>query len=248
MEASSTRCCNSSGESRASVNVVWSRKGRSRRFEIVVRNQTTGRAAWDIQRSGRETRRLTRSLLRSASDFGTSSPRTIDSTEMKATTRASASSSAPRRSPRPVSQAARGASSVAPPKAPAVAPRTVIPTWTVARKRSGFLRRASAERAPRWPSFASSSNRVRRTERIPISEAEKKPLTRQSTRMTNTSAPKSTGSPVMKWRAPADRARHPRPVRPPTAPVRGGRSPVYGAGERLAEAVESSARKGSSRG
>lgn len=36
----------SSGESRASVEVVWSRlrSGRSRRFDAVVRNQTTGRA------------------------------------------------------------------------------------------------------------------------------------------------------------------------------------------------------------
>jgi hypothetical protein len=53
--ASSTSCSISSFETRASMKLVLSESGRSRRFELAVRNQTRGLMAYDRAESGRAT-------------------------------------------------------------------------------------------------------------------------------------------------------------------------------------------------
>jgi hypothetical protein len=55
LAASSTSCCSSSRDSRASVKVVRSPTRRSTTFELAVRNQTRGRVACDRNSSGRDT-------------------------------------------------------------------------------------------------------------------------------------------------------------------------------------------------
>ena len=82
-------------------------KGPQQQIRDRRRNQTTGRATWDIQQRPRD-QEAHASLLRSASDSEASSPRTIDG----ARDRGDHEGDAARRratSPRPVSQAARGA-------------------------------------------------------------------------------------------------------------------------------------------
>ena len=113
--ASSTSCWSSSGERRASVKVVWSRKGRKTTFDAAVRNQMIGREMRDITKSGRLTQSATRSDDRSASDFGTSSPMTIDRTETNAITSAKATLSEAVPKPARRSTAATGFSRTTPP-------------------------------------------------------------------------------------------------------------------------------------
>jgi hypothetical protein len=75
----------------------------------------------------------------------------------------------------------------APPKAAAVAETTVIPTWTVARKRSGWSRsRWTATALPR-PASISVASRVRRTATTEISAAAKTALAPMRARMTSSS-------------------------------------------------------------
>ena len=81
------------------------------------------------------------------------------------------------------SAAASGAASCAPPYAPAKMPTSVIPTWTVARKRFGRAASASAARAPRSPSSARFWRRPLRDETTASSDIEKTPLSTISARM-----------------------------------------------------------------
>jgi hypothetical protein len=69
---------------------------------------------------------------------------------------------------------------VAPPNAAAVAPMTVIPIWTVARKRSGCSRSVSAARAAPLPPSTSPRSRVARSAMIAISAPAKNAFARMS--------------------------------------------------------------------
>ena len=71
----------------------------------------------------------------------------------------------------------------APPNAAAVAPTTVIPTWTVARNRSGSSRSRFTARADERPSSTSWASRVLRSEMIAISAPAKTPFASTSARM-----------------------------------------------------------------
>src|SRR5262245_66194899 len=64
---------------------------------------------------------------------------------------------------------------------------TVAPTCTVARKRSGFSRRACRARAPRRPDSISSCSRLERTVTTAISAPASRPLARISPRMIHSS-------------------------------------------------------------
>lgn len=191
MAASSTSCCSSSFDKRASVNVVLSRKIRRTRFEVAVRSHTSGRASDDRPRRGRAARSAYRSAFFNAKDFGTSSPRTRDRKEIDPMTTASAASSAilsERPARRSISATIRARS--CPPNAAAVAPTTVIPIWTVARNLSGCARISISARAERFPSSASSRTRVLRTESIAISAPANKPFPRMSITMRTSSVAK----------------------------------------------------------
>ena len=175
--ASSTSCSSSSAERRASVKVVRSPKGRSTRFEVLVRSQTSGRASWESHRSGFPTTSAYRSALRSASDFGTSSPRTSDRYDTSATT--SAKAMLPAQGARGGKAATAGSmrrESWAPPRAAAVAPTTVMPVWTVAMSRSGAFRSSSTARAPGRRCSTSWWMRLRRNAMSAISAPAKMPL------------------------------------------------------------------------
>ena len=74
-----------------------------------------------------------------------------------------------------------------PPNAAAVAPTTVMPICTVARKPSGLARSSATDRAPGFPSATSSASRVFRSDTIAISAPEKIPFTRTRTRMMKSS-------------------------------------------------------------
>ena len=182
--ASSTSWRSSSRESRLSTKVVRSWNGRRKRLDAKVSAATTGLATRETTRSTGAASSANRSLERSASDLGTSSPSTIDRADTSATTSPSASRSAHAPAPSDRSASATGCSSTTPPNAPALAPTTVIPTWTVARNCSGCWRSARAARARVLPSSASSRRRDLRTERMAISAPEKKAFTAVSPRRT----------------------------------------------------------------
>jgi hypothetical protein len=101
---------------------------------------------------GRETAAATASAFRSASCFGTISPMMIDTKVIPATT--SARESAPltgsRRGTRSNARP-RDSASRAPLDAPARMPISVMPIWTLDRKRPGSLARSIAALAPRLP-------------------------------------------------------------------------------------------------
>ena len=75
----------------------------------------------------------------------------------------------------------------APPKAAAVVVTTVMPTWTVAKNRSGSARSVSTVLAPTRPESTSCCSRVFRSETMAISAPANTPLTAMSARMTKSS-------------------------------------------------------------
>ena len=75
----------------------------------------------------------------------------------------------------------------APPNAAAVVVTTVMPTWTVAKKRSGSARSAATVLAPARVASTSCCTRVRRSETMAISAPANTPFATMSARMTNSS-------------------------------------------------------------
>jgi hypothetical protein len=84
---------------------------------------------------------------------------------------------------------------VEPAKAPAVVPITVMPTWTVARKRSGLFLNAWADRAQGTPRSTNSMSWVLRIETMAISAPERMPFRR--IRIAMTLASRRMGPPGM---------------------------------------------------
>src|SRR3954452_25078179 len=103
---------------------------------------------------------------------------------MSATTTATPTGSAvPGRSPSVCSQPARSPARVAPPKAPASTPISVMPIWTLERKRDWLSSRRNAALAPALPFSAMAARRGRREETRASSARAKKPFStiRQAT-------------------------------------------------------------------
>jgi len=76
----------------------------------------------------------------------------------------------------PSSQSPSAPAMVAPPNAPASTPTSVIPIWTVDRKRSGASARSSATRALWLPLFDNSRRRALRADMTASSDMEKTPF------------------------------------------------------------------------
>ena len=149
-----------------------------------VRNATTGRKMRPMTSTGRARASENASGCASASDLGTSSPKTIVNSESRIVT--VIRPMAPARSgdmPTDTSRSARRAARLTPAKADARKPMNVIASWMTARNRPGSLVRRRTRPAPRRPSSISWSTRLGRSETRAISAATKTPLRRTSRTM-----------------------------------------------------------------
>ncbi len=152
---------------------------------IVVVSQTSGLRNRSRSESGRAASSANRSGKFRARVLGTSSPAMIEVMAMSRVTRMNAIVSAADwigSQGMAAMASAMTALNATAPMAEARKPRKVIATWMVARKRCGSSTSRWAVRAPRRPSSASWSSRVRRTVSSAISAAANTPPTRIRTR------------------------------------------------------------------
>ena len=147
-----------------------------------------------------------RSGLDSARVFGTSSAKMIVNSASTTVTISSARPSAvPVSSPASVSSSARAVARFTAAYADAKNPITVSPSWETARNRPGSACRRRTRLAAVWPSSASCSTRLRRSETSAISAATKNPSSR--VRMTMTRMLTITAAGLPRWPRPRPRRR-----------------------------------------
>jgi hypothetical protein len=179
-----TRCRISSSET--NVRRLTSLMPRTLRTSLVdaARRLTSQREDRSMSRNGPETSRATPSVYRSASAFGTSSPRTSSTYTMARPTRALATSAGGIHADRALPERAGWMNRDArkPPRTPASVPQTVTPICTVARNWSMSSWSAFTRAAARLPALAMPSIRLFRAVITAISLPEKNPFpSRRST-------------------------------------------------------------------